>query len=140
MTSKTIRDVLSNRPLCSVAPHVSLREAAKQMVLMGVGAVAVVDGGKLAGILTERDIVFRGVGQDRSMDQSAAADIMTPDPVTVDIDDPFSDTLAAKIGETFRHLPVMDKGQVVGVLSFRDIPAEYVMMFERFREMTAADA
>lgn len=138
MSKKTIREVLSDRPLCSVAPETSLSDAAKLMALRGVGAVAVIEGGKLVGILTERDIVFRGVGHDLSMDQTAAAEIMTQEPVTVDIDDPFSDTLAAKIGETFRHLPVLEKGQVVGVLSFRDIPAEYVMMFERFREMSSA--
>lgn len=138
MSSRTIREVLGDRPLCSVAAQASLRDAAMTMVAGDVGAVAVIENGELAGILTERDIVFRGVGRDLPMDQTTAAEIMTREPVTVDIEDPFSDTLAAKIGEAFRHLPVLEGGQVVGILSFRDIPAEYVMMFERFREMSSA--
>jgi predicted transcriptional regulator len=58
----------------------------------------------------------------------------------VNVDDAISDALAAHLGDWFRHLPVMDNGKVVGLLSYRDIPAEYVMMFERFREMSAAKA
>ena len=68
------------------------------------------------------------------------AEAMTPDPVTVRIDDPISDAIAAKLGDAFRHLPVTKDGRVVGLLSYRDIPPEYLMMFERFREMHAARA
>jgi len=140
MSRTTIREILGDRPLYSVGPETSLREAAKHMTLNGVGAVAVIEGDTLVGILTERDIVFRGVGGDLSMENTTTAQIMTPSPVTVDIDDAVSDTLAAKIGDAFRHLPVLENGAVVGLLSYRDIPAEYVMMFERFREISSSRA
>lgn len=140
MSAKTIREILGGRVLHKVSPGTTLRQTARLMAENGVGAVAVVDGDTLAGILTERDIVFRGVAQGRASAEATAADVMTPDPVAVDIGDAISDALAAKLGDAFRHLPVMEDGTVVGVLSYRDIPPEYVMMFERFREMSTARA
>lgn len=140
MITKSIGEILAGRPLISISKEASIREAARMMMENGVGAVAVLEDGKLVGILTERDIVFRGVGQNLSMDEATAQDIMTPDPVTVQSKDAVSDALAVKLGDRFRHLPVMEGETVVGVISFRDIPAEYVMMFERFREMSTAHA
>lgn len=140
MITQSIGDILAGRPLISISRQASIREAARVMMENGVGAVAVIDDGKLAGILTERDIVFRGVGQNLSMDDATAEDIMTRDPVTVQSTDAISDALAVKLGDRFRHLPVIEGETVLGVISFRDIPAEYVMMFERFREMSTAHA
>lgn len=105
-----------------------------------VGAVAVLADEDLVGILTERDIVFRAIAQGLAVHETAAAAVMTSDPVTVEIDDAISDALAAKLGDAFRHLPVMENGRVVGLLSYRDIPPEYVMMFEHFREMASSRA
>lgn len=140
MSTTTLRALLANRPIHTVSPDTPLREVARKMAQQRVGAVAVTAGGTLRGILTERDIVFRGVAQGLASDTATADQVMTPDPVTVDIDDAISDALAAKLGDAFRHLPVMENGTLVGILSFRDIPAEYVMMFERFREMSSAHA
>ena len=140
MSTTTLRALLANRPVHTVSPDTPLREVARKMAQQRVGAVAVSTHGALKGILTERDIVFRGVAQGLASDTATADQVMTPDPVTVDIDDAISDALAAKLGDSFRHLPVMENGTLVGILSFRDIPAEYVMMFERFREMSSAHA
>ena len=138
MITKSIEEILAGRPLISISIQASIRDAAKQMMENGVGAVAVIDDGTFAGILTERDIVFRAVAQNLSMDDATAAEIMTKDPITVQSKDAISDALAVKLGDRFRHLPVMEGDTVVGVISFRDIPAEYVMMFERFREMSTS--
>ncbi|MGX9352125.1 CBS domain-containing protein [Shimia sp. W99] len=140
MSTTSLRALLANRPIHTVSPDTPLREVARKMAQERVGAVAVVADGTLGGILTERDIVFRGVAQGLASDTATADQVMTPNPVTVDIDDAISDALAAKLGDAFRHLPVMENGTLVGILSFRDIPAEYVMMFERFREMSSAHA
>ena len=140
MATKSIRELMGERPVHSVAPDTALREVARLMAEHRVGAVVVMDQGKLVGIVSERDIVFRGVGQGLASDTATAADVMTPDPVTVSMDDAISDALAVKLGNKFRHLPVMDKGRVAGVLSYREIPAEYIMLFERFREMSTAHA
>ncbi len=140
MSITTIKEILGGRPLHSVSRTQTVRDAARIMAANRVGALAVIENGKLVGILSERDIVFRAVGGDLAVDATTVADIMTREPVTVDIDDAISDSLAAKLGDAFRHLPVMENGQVVGLLSYRDIPPEYIMMFERFREMSAAHA
>ncbi len=140
MSITTIREILGGRALHSVSHQQTVREAARLMAAHAVGALAVIEEGRLVGIVSERDIVFRAVGEDLPVQSTSVAAIMTPEPVTVDIDDTISDSLAAKLGDVFRHLPVMENGQAVGLLSYRDIPPEYVMMFERFREMSAAHA
>ena len=136
----TLRKILGSRPVFSVSPETTLRDTARMMADKQVGAVAVISGEDLVGIISERDIVFRGTAQGLSSDTATAAEVMTPNPVTVDIEDKVSDALAAKLGDAFRHLPVMEAGRLAGLLSYRDIPAEYVMMFERFREMSTAHA
>lgn len=140
MNITTIKQILGSRALHSVSREHTVRDAAGIMAANSVGALAVIDEDKLVGIVSERDIVFRAVGQNLPADSTSVADIMTPEPVTLDIDDTISDSLAAKLGDVFRHLPVMENGRTVGLLSYRDIPPEYVMMFERFREMSAAHA
>ena len=140
MALKSIRELLGTRPVYTVSPGTVLREVAQLMAAERVGAVVVMDGTRLAGIVSERDIVFRGVGQGLATDSATAADVMTPDPVTVQMDDAISNALAAKLGNRFRHLPVMDGDRLAGVLSYREIPAEYIMLFERFREMSTAHA
>ncbi len=140
MTTTTLRKILGGRPLRRIAPDQSLLEAAVVMAEHSVGAVAVLAGDELVGILTERDLVFRGVARGLSVEDTPASEIMTRAPVTVGIDDAISDALAAKLGDAFRHLPVMENGRVVGLLSYRDIPPEYVMMFEHFREMASSRA
>ncbi len=137
---KTIREVVAHRRLHCIGPQSSVRDAAKLMANHNVGAVVVIENDSLAGILTERDIIFRVVGCDLSVDATKTADVMTTEPVTVEIEEPISKALATKLGNAFRHLPVMDNGKVVGLLSYRDMPAEYVMMFERFREMSSSRA
>lgn len=140
MSVHSIREILGNRPLHSVAPDTTVPEIARLMAQQNVGAVVVLDGETLKGVLSERDIVRRGVAEGAPLDNTTAAQIMTPDPVTVGIDDAISDALMAHLGDTFRHLPVMDGPRVAGLISYRDIPAEYAMMFERFREMSQARA
>ena len=140
MSTTTIREILEGRQLLRIAPSGTVEEAARLMADHGVGAVAVVDEGNLVGILTERDVVFRVVARGLAAAETTVNAIMTPGPVSVDIDDAISDALAVKLGDRFRHLPVMDGSAVVGLLSYRDIPPEYVMMFEHFREMSSSRA
>ncbi|MBY6114110.1 CBS domain-containing protein [Mameliella alba] len=140
MPTTTIRKILGNRALHAVAPDMPLREVAQRMADAGVGAVVVLHDGALAGVLSERDIVFRAVAKGLSLDDTPAQTIMTPDPVTVDIDADLAQTLKSHLGTAFRHMPVVDNGKPVGLLSYRDVPAEYVMLYERFVEMTGARA
>lgn len=140
MSVTTIRKILSTRPLHRVGPDTALNELARAMAAHQVGAIVVMEDERLVGIVSERDIVFRAVAADLPAGSTTAKDIMTRDPVTVSLDAPISEALDANLGIEFRHLPVMEGDHVVGLLSYRDIPAEYLMLFERFREMSSARA
>ena len=96
-----------------------LREAATQMAERRVGAAIVLDGERLVGILTERDVLL-AVASDR--DKSATVeDCMTRHPETVEPSDTTDHAAALMIHGGFRHLPVVEGDRVVGIVSIRDL-------------------
>jgi CBS domain-containing protein len=108
-----------SRDLLSVEPGLALSEVAKRMVDKDVGAVLVTEGTRLVGILTERD-VLRAVA--RGIDETTTvADWMTPDPETLDPNESTEHAAVLMIHGGFRHLPVTDGDEVVGMLSIRDL-------------------
>jgi CBS domain-containing protein len=108
-----------SRDLLTVAPRVPVTEVAQRMVARDVGAVLVVEGDRLVGILTERD-VLRAVA--KGLDESTLVnDCMTKDPDTLDTDETIRQAATLMIHGGFRHLPVMDGDEVVGMLSIRDL-------------------
>ena len=108
-----------SRDLLTVGPDVPLTEVAKRMVAKDVGAVLVFEGEQLCGILTERD-VLRAVA-DGIRDDTLVRDRMTAHPETLDAGDSTEHAAVLMIHGGFRHLPVIEAGQVVGVLSIRDL-------------------
>jgi CBS domain-containing protein len=108
-----------SRHLLTVSADELLAEAAKRMAARGVGAILVLDGESLAGILTERDLlkaVAAGLKED-----ARVADWMTKHPETIDASDSTEHAAALMIHGGFRHLPVLDGGKVAGILSIRDL-------------------
>ena len=112
------RDHMS-RDLLSVSPGDSLTEVAQRMVDRDVGAVLVMDGSELAGILTERD-VLRAVAAGIE-EKTVVSDWMTRDPDTMAPDDTTQQAAVLMIHGGFRHLPLMEGDDVVGMLSIRDL-------------------
>jgi CBS domain-containing protein len=108
-----------SRDLLTVDPSLPVTEVAKRMVAKDVGAVLVFDDEGLCGILTERD-VLRAVA-DGMDDATLVRDRMTPNPETLDADDTTEHAAVLMIHGGFRHLPVVEQGEVVGVLSIRDL-------------------
>jgi CBS domain-containing protein len=108
-----------SRDLLSVEPGLSLTEVAKRMVAKDVGAVLVTEDEQLVGILTERD-VLRAVA--RGIDEgTTVADWMTRDPETLEPDESTEHAAVLMIHGGFRHLPVTENDEVVGMLSIRDL-------------------
>ena len=108
-----------SRNLLTVEPGARVTEIAQRMVERDVGAVLVLEGQRLVGILTERDIlraVARGLD-----DRSTVADWMTRDPDTLEADESTRHAATLMIHGGYRHLPVMEKDKVVGMLSIRDL-------------------
>ena len=112
-------DTIMSREVLSVASDTALADAARRMSGGRVGAVVVMDDAKLVGILTERDLL-RAVGEGR-VEGSTVADWMTRDPETIDPDDSTDMAATLMIHGGFRHLPVVQGGAVVGVISIRDL-------------------
>ena len=105
--------------LLTVAADDRLGEAAKRMVARGVGAVLVMNGDRLDGILTERDLmraVATGYTEDAKVDAW-----MTRHPETIESSDTTDHAASLMIHGGFRHLPVVDQGRVAGIISIRDL-------------------
>ena len=114
----TVGEIMSGS-LLTVEPSLSLTDAARQMDGRSVGAVLVFDGGRLAGILTERDIL-RAVAAG-NIESATVRDWMTRDPETVEPSERASQAAVLMIHGGFRHLPVLEGGEPVGIISIRDL-------------------
>jgi CBS domain-containing protein len=113
----TVGDIMTSDVL-GLDPGTSLVEAARRMHERRVGAVVVTEGERLVGIVTERD-VLRAVATGAI--DGTVADAMTHGPDTVGPDESAGHAAALMIHGGFRHLPVVDGGDVVGMLSIRDL-------------------
>ena len=110
---------LMSRNLLTVEPGLSLTEAAARMNDRGVGAALVLSGDHVSGILTERD-VLRAVGSG-GVEGTRVAAWMTREPETVESDESTRQAAALMIHGGFRHLPVLEGGKAVGIISIRDL-------------------
>jgi CBS domain-containing protein len=116
---KLLRDV-AIRHLLTVDPGASLRRAAKVMTDRGVGCAVVVEKEKVAGIVTERDIL-RAVADDRTMDDAKVEDVMTRDVVSGAPGWEIVRAVKTMTEGGFRHLLVMEMDDPVGIVSLRDL-------------------
>jgi len=119
MLGLPIREVIEPRRLVVAAPEISVREAARLMKKGKVGAILVVSAGRLTGIFTERDALFRVVAKDLDPRATPLSAVMTPDPVTVTPDETFGYALLLMHEHGFRHVPVVENGRAVGMVSAR---------------------
>jgi CBS domain-containing protein len=115
----TIRDLMTSEVL-TVAPEDTVGEAAEKMVARGVGSVLVSDYGRLIGILTERDLL-RAVADRIHSSEARVREWMTREPITVTPDTPAEDAARTMLEHGFRHLPVVDGEQTIGIVSLRDV-------------------
>ena len=107
------------RELLTIEPEAELGEAARRMASRGVGAVVVLDGDRLVGILTERDVLKAVAAGIRP--EARVSEWMTRHPETVESDDSTDHAAALMIHGGFRHLPVVEEGRIAGILSIRDL-------------------
>lgn len=105
----------------AVAPDASVYEAVQQMAEKNVGALVVMKGSELVGIISERDYARKVILKDRSSRDTPVADIMTVSLVTVATDATVDECMRLCTDGRLRHLPVLDGGRVVGVVSIGDL-------------------
>jgi CBS domain-containing protein len=114
---ETVSSIMS-RKLLTAAAEDALVDAAHRMAERRVGAILITREDRLVGILTERDIM-RAVGQNRI--DGTVGDWMTRDPITVDSHATHGEAAMMMIHGGFRHVPIVDDGKLVGVVSIRDL-------------------
>lgn len=119
MLDRPVRSVIRRRNVLKVSPETTVRRAATLMAKRNVGAVMVIEDGRLAGIFTERDVVFRVVA--RGLDPAATrlAEVMTRKPRTVGPNTSFGRAILLMHDHGFRHLPVVENGVPIGIVSGR---------------------
>lgn len=120
MLRKIIPEVLRDPKVVHLGGAATARQAARVMREQNVGTVLVMEGGVLKGILTVADMTYRVVAEGRNPDATPLAEIMTPDPDTVGPDDTAIEALRMMRDGGYRHLPVVEDGTVLGVVSRRD--------------------
>jgi CBS domain-containing protein len=120
MLNEPIRRVLGRDTLVTTAPETSVVEVAGLMHRHRVGAVVVLDGGRLAGIFTEHDAVERVIAPGLDPCTVRVAEVMTADPLTVDIAMTLGHAILLMHEHGFRQLPVVENGVPVGMVWSRD--------------------
>ena len=113
--------LLMHRDIACISPKASLREAARQMRERRVGSLLVCEDADPIGIVSESDLVRRGMAEGVDADQTAVASIMSTPIITIDIDQTAKEANALMADNGIRHLAVTDRGKTVGILSVRDL-------------------
>jgi CBS domain-containing protein len=136
-----VKHLLQNKgdTIFSVAPDAPVLEAIKQMAEHRIGALLVLRGTELVGVVSERDYARKVILQGKSSSQTAVSDIMTANPLTVGPDTDVLDCMRLCTDSRIRHLPVMHDGALVGIISIGDLvkavidaQAEQIEHLERY--------
>jgi CBS domain-containing protein len=130
MPTRPVSEMIVNQALVLASPRASVTEAAELMKKCKVGAVLVTEGRRCVGIFTERDALFRVLASGLDPKKTELAEVMTRKPQTITPDRPFGHALHLMYEGGFRHVPVVDRGELVGVVSARDALSSDLAQFE----------
>lgn len=121
---KRVKDILNSKPhteVHSASPDTLVFDAIKLMSDKGIGALVVLEDGRLVGILSERDYLRKVALMGRSSRSTEVREIMTPDPFTVTVDESMEACMELMNDKRIRHLPVFKGPELVGVFSIGDL-------------------
>lgn len=118
---RQIGEIIEGHPLFHVPSTSTVRDAARMMSERNIGAIAVLDSGKLVGIFSERDVLSRVVAEGRNPDDTRVGSVMTKDIIVAAPDDDINKALQKMHDCNCRHLPVVQGGNLVGMISIRDL-------------------
>lgn len=123
--NRPIRQIIHQRHVVKATEHTTVSDAARLMKEAEVGAILVVRKDRLVGIFTGRDALNRVVAEGRDPMHTVLSEVMTPRPQALAPDRPFGDALLMMREHGYRHVPVVEGGRPVGVVSMRDaLPPE----------------
>jgi CBS domain-containing protein len=125
----TVSQILRSKPdraVHTIAPGATVLDAVRLMADKNIGAVLVVEGGAIVGVLTERDYARKVVLMARSSKDTPVRDIMTAPVMYVSPERTSEECMALMTENRFRHLPVLDKGKLVGLVSIGDLVKDVI--------------
>ena len=124
----TVRDIIRKKggEVYTLAPDATVFDALALMAKVNSGAVLVMDGEKVEGILSERDCVRKVELDGKSVKTTKVTEIMTSKVVYIEASQPLEECMALMIDKNIRHLPVFDNGKLLGLISVRDVLKEVV--------------
>lgn len=137
MPHRKLKTVVSQRPLVVATLDTSVLTAVKAMRDKGVGSVLVTDASGLVGIFTERDLLNRVIAEELVPSDTLLSQVMTAKVIGLEADKPLSHALHLMHQHGFRHVPVLEHGEPVGIVSARDALGIEWQDFER--ELKLAD-
>jgi CBS domain-containing protein len=120
---KCVKEIIVGQDLATVSSRVPVSEAARMMAARDIGAVPIADGGRLAGIFTERDALTRIVAAGRDPASTPIGDVMSSELVVASIDESCETCLERMRQAHIRHLIVLDGERMAGIVSMRDLMA-----------------
>ena len=126
---KGVAQILKGKPstvVHSIRPNDTVYDAVKKMAEQNIGALLVMDGGEVVGIVTERDYARKIVLADRSSKETLVSVIMTPHVLCVSPQQTTEECMAIMTENRIRHLPVMDKGRLIGLVSIGDLVKDII--------------
>jgi CBS domain-containing protein len=125
---KTVAELLKVRParVVSVTPEQTVLEAIKVLAAEDIGAAIVMTGDRLAGIFSERDYTRKVILKGRSSESTRVEEIMTANVVVVSPRTKARECMALMTQKNIRHLPVVEEGRVIGMVSIRDIVSDII--------------
>ena len=124
-----VAQILKGKPdhtVYSIPPVASVYDAVKSMADKGIGALLVMEGGTIVGVITERDYARKVILMGRSSKQTAVREIMTSAVMYVRPDQTSEECMALMTENRLRHLPVLDGGEVIGVISIGDLVKDII--------------
>ncbi len=130
MPHRSVRDVIAKQKPLTAPGNTTIVTAARLMKKHSIGALMIVEDGHLAGIFTERDAVFRVLAASRDPKTTHVADVMTTKPKTISPDKAVGHALLMMYDGGFRHVPVVEHGKPLGMISARDALGPELQEFE----------
>ena len=139
MSIRPLRTIVAGQTLLTVSRDTTVTTAALRMREVNKGAVLVVEGTRLVGIFTERDVLFRVVAAKRDPATTTVESVMTKDPQTIHPDQPFVEALRMMHEGRYRHLPVVEHGRPLGMVSSRNAMAPELMQLREDLDLLDVD-
>ncbi len=121
MPQRLINSIIENQKVITCTPQVTVGKAAQLMQQSEVGAIMVTEQGRLVGIFTERDALFRVIAHGRDAKSTHLSDVMTRNPQSIEPNKRFGHALHLMYEGGFRHVPVVKDGRPIGMISARDL-------------------